>query len=315
MPTHFRKVIRIRAEDSPNVKFALLQISRGLEPTGEELVPGVLSYAEYMHRRATWDPIRQCIGLDAEFYEGEQLLMFPPDWRSRAEKVADRLKGVKRIAKALGVDPAEGGDSSCWTVGDELGIIKQISMKTPNTNVVPNMTKILIKDYDIPYDRVLFDRGGGGKEHTDRLEAEGFKGVRSVGFGEAVVLEPKRGIHTFDKRVDAKEEGYAYLNRRAQMYHEASMLIDPDKNPTGFGIPAEYTELMRQLAVIPKWYDKEQRLYLPPKQRKTEDRLKPEDNKPTLTQMIGCSPDEADSFVLMVHAMLHKGTRSQAGAA
>ena len=66
----YRNVIKIKGEDSPNVRFAVSQIGEGDTPSGEMLVPGVLSYGDYKKRRETWDEIRQCVGLDAEFYEG-----------------------------------------------------------------------------------------------------------------------------------------------------------------------------------------------------------------------------------------------------
>lgn len=40
-PTHFRKVIQITAEDSPNVKYARREIAAGLTPSNKQIVPGV----------------------------------------------------------------------------------------------------------------------------------------------------------------------------------------------------------------------------------------------------------------------------------
>ena len=70
---YFRRVIRIKATDSPNVRLGLAQDRAGLTVTDEILVPGVLTYAEYRKRRATWDRVRQCIGLDGEFWKGIRL--------------------------------------------------------------------------------------------------------------------------------------------------------------------------------------------------------------------------------------------------
>ena len=71
---YHRRVITIRAEDSPNVRLALAQRAAGKVPTGKVLVPGVLTWEQYLHHRATWDKMRQCIGLDAKFYLGAELL-------------------------------------------------------------------------------------------------------------------------------------------------------------------------------------------------------------------------------------------------
>ncbi len=63
MDRYFRKVLRITALDSPNVVYALKEIERGLQPSGYQVIPGVLPYEEYLHRRATWDVERATMGL------------------------------------------------------------------------------------------------------------------------------------------------------------------------------------------------------------------------------------------------------------
>src|SRR6266446_8686061 len=105
-----RRVIHVRAEDSPNVRYALAQIAKGIKPTDEVLVPGILTWGEYKFRRATWDKVRQCIGLDGRFYEGAEVLLFPPEWLTRAADVARSLVGKPRKVEAIGIDTGEGGD-------------------------------------------------------------------------------------------------------------------------------------------------------------------------------------------------------------
>lgn len=312
---YFRKVIRIKAEDSPNVRYAQAQLSRGLRPTNEVLVPGVLEYPEYRRRRRTWDKVRQCIGLDAEFYEGSELLLFPPDWLNRCEEWADYLKREKthRVAKAMGVDPAEGGDKTSMTVIDELGIIDRISRKTPDTSDIPNEALALMLKYNIPPHRVGFDQGGGGKQAADTLRRKGYP-VRTIPFGAAIASEPRRGILRLAERKEIYEERYVYKNRRAQMYGDLSELLDPSlwEEGEGFGIPREFPEFRQQLAPIPKTYDGEGRLELPPKNRRGLD---PENSKKkTLVEIIGHSPDEVDSLVLAVHVMLYSTKTYTAGA-
>jgi hypothetical protein len=94
------------------------------------------------------------------------------------------------------------------------------------------------------------------------------------------------------------------------MYGDLRNLLDPSR-PQGFALPAEYAELRRQLAPIPLTYDGEGRLELLPKNRRHGE--EPTRRK-TLTELIGCSPDEADALVLAVHAMLHQSRRVTAGA-
>jgi len=100
------------------------------------------------------------------------------------------------------------------------------------------------------------------------------------------------------------------------MYHEASLLLDMNSSCAGgrvFALPPgeegpQYRELRAQLAVMPRLEDREGRIYLPPKnKRDAKDTVK------TLTEMIGHSPDEADSFVLCCHAMLHPARKMVAG--
>jgi len=287
---YYRKIIRITALDSPNVQ------------AQRDVLPGVLSYEEYQKRLATWDEVRQCIGLMGQFWEGAELLLFPPEWLNRAEELA-RLRIYDRSGdRWIGCDPGEGGANTCWTVIDKLGILKQVSLKTPNTDVIPGMTIQLAHEWSVPASRITFDAGGGGKIHADRLKARGFH-VNTVGFGESVSPEIRRGIHTIEHRQDIKEDRYAYKNRRAQMYGDLSELFDPI-NEQGFALPAQYSEVRRQLALMPKLFDDEGRMYLPSKNKRDD-----KDTRKTLTEIIGRSPDEADSLVVAVYGMLHAKKR------
>lgn len=297
---YYRRVIRIRAEDSPNVQLGLKQRAAGLPPSGEMLVPGVLSWGDYEKRRAVWPEERQCVSLDARFWEGANVLMFPPPWLARANTLADALVGKPRRAKGIGVDPGEGGDDTAMAAVDELGVIELVGRKTPDTDVVVGEVAAFARKHGADWNQVLFDRGGGGKQHADRMRAKGFD-VRSVGFGEAPADEPKRGIKLFDEKRGEKERRYAYRNRRAQMYFELRLLLEQ-----GYAIHSGMYELLRQLAPIPLTYDSEGRLELLPKRSK-----KPE--QPSLVNLLGCSPDEADATVLAVHAMQYTGRPATAG--
>lgn len=313
-----RRVIRIKAEDSPNVRLAQAQIKAGQEPTGEVIVPGVKSWPEYVKNRKLWDKIRQCIGLDAEFYEGAEVLLYPPDWLNRAETIAAGLHR-NRQAKAIGIDPAEGGDSTAMAAVDELGLIELVSKKTPDTAIITSEALAFMTRHGVPPEMTMFDRGGGGKQHADRLRQQGYN-VRTVAFGESSKPERKRGgITPLDTAIKQDETRYIYKNRRAEMYGRLRIRLDPSNEryavpsqslAIGWGIPAEYTELRRQLSPIPLAYDEEGRLELPPKHRKN-----PNDTRTTLTELIGCSPDEADAVVIGLYCMETKGARRIAGVA
>jgi len=305
----YRKVIKIKAEDSPNVQLGAIQVKNGKEPTNEMIIPGVKPYSLYLKHRQVWDKVKQCVGLDAEFYEGAENLLFPPEWLNAAEQLAEKLN-PNRKADTLGIDPAEGGDNTVWVLIDGLGVIDVISEKTPDTSVITSKTIALIRKHKLPADRVLLDRGGGGKEHADRLRLSGYE-VRTVAFGTPLTPAKKRGTKTFDTRIEEDEERYVYKNRRAQMYGMASQLLDPAEKGQ-LAIPAKFTELRRQLAPLPRLYDEEGRMYLPPKRKKDPNK---ESNIQTIVDMIGCSPDEADALVLAVYGRYVEATVSVAGGA
>ena len=60
-------------------------------------------------------------------------------------------------------------------------------------------------------------------------------------------------------------------------------------------------ELREELAVLPTLYDAEGRLYLPPKNRQRSKKTSA-NSQPTIREMIGRSPDRADSLALAVYA-------------
>ena len=308
---YHRKVLRIRAEDSPNVRYGMAEIAAGLKPSNKIIIPGVLPYSDYAHRRATWDKIRQRIGLDGLFYEGGEVLMFPPDWLNASERAADELvlHNTPRIAKGIGVDPAEGGDHTAMCAVDEWGVVDLVSVKTPDTSVIRRMMISFMAKHGVPADRVCIDRGGGGKEHADYLRADHGLSVRTVAFGEAADLGFQRARLQFQHRVHQAEQKGEYKNRRAQLYGELRSRLDPSLNEKPFAIPKRYQELRRQLSPIPLLYDSEGRLYMLPKRKST-----PTSQQPSLTDLIGCSPDEVDAMVLGLFAMSHKSVRPKAGA-
>lgn len=305
---YYRKVFRIKASDSPNVRYALAEKAAGLEPSGKMLVPGVKDWYEYSKNLVMWDDYEKCVKLDAEFYKGSEIRMFPTVWLEASHRKANEINITNRTkGKSMGVDPGEGGANTCWSIVDDDGLINLISLKTPDTSYIPIKTVELMKEYSIPAHMVFFDRGGGGKQHADYMRKMGIN-VKTVAFGEPVTPDKRRGLEQLEKRKLQDEERYTYLNRRAEMYMMIRLLIDPY---TGryFAIPSKFKELIRQLVPIPLLYDGEGRVYLPPKNKKD-----PNSKIVTLVELLGCSPDEADSLALAVYGICHKSTKSVAGA-
>jgi hypothetical protein len=305
-PRCYRRVIKITGEDSPNVKAGLLYRRYGRDPLGEILIPGVLPWDDYLKRLETWDPVRICVGIKAEFWEGADALLYPPQWLNRAEDLHRTLVGMPRRGKAMGVDPGEGVANTSWTVVDDLGIIEQVSMVTPDTAVIVGHTKALAETWHVPPEEIVFDRGGGGKQIADLLRSQGWN-VRTVSFGESPTPELHRGMTPFGEKKERIELSRTYKTRRAEMYGILRDSLDPSLSPMGFAIPPQYVELRRQLSLIPLLRDGEGCLYLPPKSRKPGSSVK------SLQDIIGRSPDEADSLVLAVYGLRRKTYRPKVG--
>jgi hypothetical protein len=314
-----QKIIHIDSDDSPHVARGKAMIAAGLEPDDKVLIPGILSWQEYQNRLITWDEMRQCIGLHGMFYEGREVKLYPPTWLDRAETIAAELPS-HRSGKAMGIDAAEGGDNSVWTVVDEYGLIYMESRKTSDTNDIPGITIAIGSRYGVQPERWLFDRGGGGKQHADRLRAQGYN-CASIGFGEGV-SDPQAWKRTADYRPkkevrEGLEERYIYKNRRAEMYGTLRLALDPSVLEVGFGLPRDLINLRRtdggpslreQLEILPLWYDKEGRLYLPPKSKESHRGKEDKDTIPCIKEMLdGYSPDEADSLVLACYGLTFKG--------
>lgn len=333
---YFRKVIQIKAIHSPNVRYGLAQVAAGIVPDDTVLVPGVLTYFQYLHRLATWDTVRQCIGLHAEFWKGADLLLFPPDWLNRAAKQFFVDKCREHPTEAIGIDPAHGRDKTAMAAVNRWGVKELVARKTPDTSMILGEAIAFArkhgilgaKDHNGKYaggERIVWDAGGGGKERSDDMRTMGIES-RTVAFGSSPSIELRRGMHLIEDRIDIVEERYAYVNQRAEMYHTLSLMMDPQfddvevanrragilKGVTGFSIPDDEKELRRQLAPMPKLTDGEGRYWMLPKDKKNKA-LDSKESQKTLTELIGCSPDEADAVVLGVHGMLTVAKKHVAG--
>lgn len=302
--SHYVRVLRIKATDSPNVRRALHEIKAGQKPSHKEIIPGVLTYSEYLERQRFFDDQHRCVSLEAQWYKGKELYLFPDEWLDHAEnQYLEEAESLgKRQALVLACDSAAGGDNTCWTWGDAHGPMDQLSMKTKDTNVVFAKSIELIEDLQIEPENVYFDVGGGGQQHVDRLRQTTRRSKMNrkydcqlLAFGAATTDSQKVFLPS-DHRKALK---YRYKNLRAEMYGRASewMNLEADHVKTLL-IPPKLKELRRQLSKMPLKYDAEGKRYLPPKNPKEGN-----SKEPSLSQLIGCSPDEADSFVMFVHGI------------
>lgn len=304
----YTKIIRITGHDSPNVKAGKAEEAAGREPSGNNVLPGVLPYYEYVKRLKTWSEQRIAVSINAIFYEGVSELLFPMLWLDAAEKAVVDPILRRKSRKYLGVDSAAGGDDTVHCVMDQYGIVKMRAKKTPDTTEVNGTTLALQKEFNIADEDIMYDQGGGGKEHVDRLREQGHKGVRTIAFGAAPnVIEPDQTFTEHGEIVDQREIRYTYKNMRAQMYGEFSIALDfTSPLHTPFHLPSEYAELRRQLEPIPRIEGKEGELLLPPKDGGGQD-------IETMRSLIGCSPDWADAAVVAYHCMTHKVKKVRVG--
>jgi len=308
MTNYYRKIIRITAEDSPNVRYGLAEEQAGLEPSNKIIIPGVLPYADYKKRRKVWDEMRQCIGLDALFYEGAEIMFFPREWLLLSERNAVLLENRQRKARTIGIDPAEGGDYTAYCIVDDYGIIDLIRKKTPDTNAIFEDVTTYMHYYGVRAHDVYIDRGGGGKQHADRLRASGYK-VKTVAFGEPATREMRTGMTPLDQRIHEREESYVYASRRVEMYAILRELLNPAFGHN-FAIPKRLMDLYlrQELKPVPFTYGPEGRLILPPKRNLSKDA-----KNPSLIDLIGHSPDCSDALVLATYGMMKRRYKATAG--
>lgn len=301
-----RKVIHIDGEDSPNVRLGKKLAAKGYKGPWPLLVPGVLSYPKYLQHLQEWDAIQIHTRLHGLFYEGMESLLYPMTWLDRGQSAWLELLKIaqQRRSVAMGIDVAMGGrDDTVWTVIGHDGIIEQIVLDTPNTMEIPGRTIRLMEQYKIHPGCVAIDLGGG-KPIFDRLAELGHH-ILGVSFGSAAGTDAK----TPEEAANLKK---AYKNLRAEMYGVLREVLDPARNETPFAIPNLAHELRQELAILPLQYDSEGKLYLPPKDRDAKSAHSSSGKAKSIREMLGRSPDRADSLVLATYAWKRGATGTYA---
>lgn len=311
------KVIHISGEDSPNVQVGKYRVAKGIPGPHPNIIPGVLAYDEYVRRKHKWDKIKRRIRLEGKFYTGTETLVYPPDWLDACEKsfrilcngeryeITGKRPGSLGSVLSMGVDCGAGRDLSCWTVIDRQGVVFQYDMPTPDTYQITQLTIKFMEEFGIATNRVCFDAGGGGTQIVDHMRPLGYRGIRSIAFGSAAAPPPATKQRGKDSKVKAKEVAWVYKNKRAEMYGILRQWMDPSINLRPFAIPEELFELRHELAIMPMWFDKEGKMFLPPKDKNPGTRENP--NEVTIKKLLGRSPDRADSLVLASYALNTKG--------
>ncbi len=302
-----RRVIRIPADTSPNVRMAQAQIAAGMKPTdpgfAPVLVPGMREYNDYVSKLASLDDIKAAAELHAFWYKGAALLLFPPKWLAHCEAIYEALRLGNAVGRALalGIDCAEGGDDFSMTAANHKTILEQISFKTPDTSVIIGHVKAFGRRHGVNPVNWVFDRGGGGYIHACELRRQGFP-VRTLAFNNTPSAAPPKDVpkQTSEKKEDF-EEKTVYASMRVELAWELSIACNPSGPLGGYGIPKECVELIRQLSVLPRQYGTDGTATLPSKNKKNKD-----SKEKTLVQMMGRSPDQMDSATLAYWGVKHR---------
>ena len=235
--------------------------------------------------------------------------MFPGEWLDIAQQLGRLLRErpadpprTRRFDRffAMGVDVASGGaDETVWVVLGRYGVREIVAKRTPDTSVIANITVRLMRRYDIRAGGVAFDAGGGGQQIVDGLRSRYGVELRLVEFGAK-------------SRIPA-----VYLNRRAELYGELRKALEPKprvrrmlevpaaqwtRKQHCLALPPDEGLLREELAVLPKCYDGEGRLRLPPKSRSRGGGDHGE-HEPSVRELLGGrSPDRADALALAWYA-------------
>lgn len=306
-----RNVIHVSGDDSPNVILGKLASERGLPIPKKPIIPGILSYEQYLERDRSLAPFDKRPRLFGLFNDSSTIKLFPAGMLDVAQELYRKLKaynetpGAERSGRlrlgrpfAMGVDCAMGVDETVWVVLGRYGVVHVEAMHTPNTRTIAGMTLRLIKRFHIRHDHVVFDTAVG-KQIADELREREYD-VQDVGFGQ--------------KALDDE----LYANLRCEMYGELAraMTVEFDEagNPKGriarmlatdparwhrswrcVALPED--ELLRQdLFVLPKGVDGKGRLKLPPKDPSDKNRG---GSEVSVKEMLGGrSPDRGDALVL-----------------
>ncbi len=326
--TKLINVIHIDGErDSPNVVFGKRWVAAGRKGEPPRVIPGVLSYTDYLIRQ-TWPEAMRRVRLHGLFLDESKDKLFSSDMLDAMQTIGAKLLEYRARCKAkacqcqslipasadmaplwqpkhgrlsMGVDVGQGQAATVWTAVGRYGVLHKVSKQTPNTASISGWTIKLAKRWRIAPENIAIDIGGGGKMIVDQLHEAGYE-VLGVGFGE--------------KPNDPSE----YNSLRVEMYAEAAKLMMGSHVQAMLELPVERwlphwscmgllpgdSMLRQDLHVLPREFDGEGKLRLPPKSRRAGRHGSAEK---TIEDMLGRSPDDGDSFVLAVYA--HRILREQ----
>lgn len=308
------KVVRVSAEMSPNVVAAKRCLELGRPLPKRTPVPGLLSYEEYLNRRATYPPWQARPSLDGLFNDESTAKLFPKEALDFGQSLFHRLQAGAPDRRespyrwlrwwgwpfGIGVDCAMGGgDLSAWAIYGRFGCVHVETLDTPNTRAIKRQTLSLMRHWRIQPEWVCFDRAIG-KGIADELREEG-REVNDAGFGESALDSgkyPNMRVELYGDLAEAMAKAFDQAGRLHGRY-EKLLTVAPSewrklKKARPVALPPD-ADLRQELFVLPRARDGRDRLTLPPKDG-TKSKL-------GVKQMLGGrSPDRADALVLARYA-------------
>lgn len=278
------------------------------------IIPGILSYEQYVERDATLAPADKRPRLHGLFNDETTSKIFPASWLDLAQELGRllarhnaQLKAKGRRPKlgaplALGIDCAMGGgDLSAWAVFGRYGVMHVEVLDTPDTRKIKGQTLRLMRRFRIRPEYVAFDRAVG-KQIADELREEGLD-VNDVGFGEAALEPGKYSNMRAELHAELAKAMRRMVDDQGRPTAKTKRLLDtpPDKwhNSWRFVALPEDADLRQELFVLPTGVDSKGRLRLPPKQPTSRSRG---NSEVSVKEMLGRSPDRADAVILAKYA-------------
>lgn len=262
----------------------------------DPLIPGQVCYDKCEELKQTCSPDEKEWRVYGRFPRSSKLFqIFQVDWKKKLGAKCRQQK-ERILSRAIGVDVAGSvdGDYTTFAFGNEVGLADLYMMHQPNHAELSGLLAAIARergldifDGSVP---VAIDVVGIGKGLADFLEEKG-----------CLIIKVSNGKI-------AERDTQTYGNRRAEVYGELSIAIDPDVNQNPWLIPDDHQysdRIWQELVALEKIYMSDGRKWrLTPKRPTPSQRGKAvEDNRQALSEKLGRSPDCADAVSLLYQAV------------
>lgn len=221
----------------------------------------------------------------------KEFMLFSSAWRSCKKGTPSKDIDISESV-AIGFDVAASinGDYTSIAFGNTLGCKEIFVDHTPNLMDLKGHFYALCRNRGIDpqagFVPIAIDSIGVGKGLADALEADG-----------CLILRVENGRA-------AEHNKEQYHNRRAEVYGELAQAMDPTLNEKPFTIPDDQS-LWEELLAVEKIYTPTGRQFkiIPKRRPPAQKSVNITDNRQSMEEKIGRSPDKADSVTLLYQAV------------